>query len=104
MTANSEYVNISSDVDVTGFNKTNTAANFIVPLSKPLRLTPDWEVGLIHMTGPNYTYNIMPPWDRDMTVSYWKKMFRRDGNSWEKKGKINIRIRPGTLPNSLLKK
>ena len=91
--ASSLFVYLPSDVNSERYGGRNTAADYIVPLSKTLRLPPEWEVGLIIM--PGCIYNIADPWDRGITVAFKKKTVNREGHVFTKHGKVEIRVRPG---------
>ena len=93
---NSEYVFLSSDVDSDAYAKSNTPSNFIVPLSKPLELTPDWEVGLGEISIPKLIYNIVPPLDRAIVIAVWEEIKDDDDNlTGYAKRRYRLRIRPG---------
>ena len=93
--AESEFVYLSSDADVEGYNRRNTASDYIVPLARSLRVTPDWEVGLMEIIIPGCTYNVMKPWDRAITIGFERKTYDREGHGFTKRGKLFIRVREG---------
>lgn len=92
---NDEYVILPSNVDSSRYADRNEANDYIVPLSHPLHLTPDWRVGLAEITVPGCIYNIKSPWDRAITISFNIKKWDKTGNAFNKFGKVNIRVRPG---------
>ena len=93
--ASSLFVYLPSDVNSERYGGRNTAADYIVPLSKTLRLPPEWEVGLMEIIMPGCIYNIADPWDRGITVAFKKKTVNREGHVFTKHGKVEIRVRPG---------
>lgn len=95
--ANSFYVHCPSNVDAgEHFNKTNTSARYTVPLSQPVFLTEDYEVGLAEVFAPSITYNIAPPWNKDIVC--WRMVPRNEHASTEQGwhwGAETIRISRG---------
>ena len=64
------YMYLPSNLETKGRYPENGPSKYTTPLSDPLYLNDQWEVGLVEIFFPNYQYNIHYPLNESITIEY----------------------------------